>query len=231
LVLAIARLNASRAVIQRRRRLTTETRAILTARLSNPLISEEIVSGTKLARLKSRWPQTETANQVRCPVDMKNSLRSHWNFLGQSGYSIRRGVDESAFTPAELSLLDKYGVWMEALERRSIEPITAAQEHFVQVCRGLAQPVAPFELAWKKLKESREKQQHDAAEVVEIDVAPDDTTPRLWAPCAICRGTGGKDALCLRCRGTGWSHDLRVRQWASAANSQQSSRYRSASAA
>lgn len=159
---------------------------------------------------------------------MKDSLRNHWKYLSKLGYSIRRGVDKSAFTSAELRLIDKYGAWMEALERRSIEPITAAQERFVQVCRGLAEPVAPLELVWKKLKETEEKR-YDSAEVVEIDGSPDDTTPRLWVPCAICRGTGGKDALCPRCRGTGWSNDLRVRQRASPGDIRQSLRHRSAS--
>jgi uncharacterized protein YifE (UPF0438 family) len=162
---------------------------------------------------------------------MKDSLQSHWSYLGKSGYSVRRGVDESAFTSTELSLIDKYGAWMEALERQSIEPITAAQEHFVQVCRGLAQPVAPFERAWKKLKESRDEQPYDAADVVEIDVAPDDTSPKRWVPCVICRGTGGEAALCLRCRGTGWTDDLRVRQKASPGDHRQFVWHRSASAA
>jgi uncharacterized protein YifE (UPF0438 family) len=161
---------------------------------------------------------------------MTDSLRSHSNLLRKSGYSIRRGLDESAFTAAELSLLDKYGAWMEALERQSIEPITAAQEHFVQVCRGLAQPVAPFELVWKKLKESRGKQPRDA-DVIEIDIAPDDTSPKRWIPCVICGGTGGKAALCLRCWGTGWTDDLRVRRKASPGDHRQSGWHRSASAA
>lgn len=142
---------------------------------------------------------------------MEDLLRHHWVYLHKSGYLAQRHVDESRFTAAELSLIDKYGTWMEALERQAIKPVTAAQERFVQVCRGLAQPAAPLELAWKKLNESTRKLD-DAVDVFDISSASDDTSRKSWALCGLCRGSGGGAAVCLRCRGTGWADDLRARR-------------------
>lgn len=160
---------------------------------------------------------------------MEDSLRHHWLYLNESGYLIRRDVDESRFTAAELRLIDKYGAWMEALEGQAIEPVTEAQKRFVQVCRGVTQPAAPLELAWKKLKDSTKQQAH-AAEVFDVTSGSDDTPPRLWVLCAICRGSGGGGALCLRCRGTGWSDDLRTRRNAPFGYAEPPSLSRSASA-
>lgn len=142
---------------------------------------------------------------------MEDSLQHHWAYLRKSGYLVGRDVDESRFTANELSLIDKYGAWMEALERQGLRPLTAAQERFVQVCRGVAQPVTPLELAWKKLNDSP-KEQGDAVDVFDIAGGSDDTSPKRWVLCGLCLGSGGGAAVCLRCRGTGWVDDLRARR-------------------
>lgn len=47
-------------------------------------------------------------------------------------------------------LLIKYGCWMEALASGQLSPTTEAQERFVRVARGEAEPSTKYELAWTR---------------------------------------------------------------------------------
>ncbi|MGA8049062.1 MAG: DUF413 domain-containing protein [Burkholderiales bacterium] len=130
---------------------------------------------------------------------MNKSLLDHWTYLSRADYSIPGEVDQTEFTPAELRLIRKYGAWMQALERGSLMPLTRAQQQFLQVCRGKAEPTCQFAAAWKKLKKAARSRESD------------DTSAKAWAPCPVCGGTGGANGSCLRCKGTGWFDDLRAR--------------------
>src|ERR1700676_5440822 len=69
----------------------------------------------------------------------------------------------SIFPANELQALADYGNWLEALAAGAIEPVTAEQEHFLQVDREEAEPATVCERAWMRLKGRREydqEQQH-----------------------------------------------------------------------
>lgn len=54
------------------------------------------------------------------------------------------------FNDFEYRLLLGYGAWMQALADDNIQPFTCAQEHFVQVAKGLRNPETKFERIWIK---------------------------------------------------------------------------------
>ena len=58
-------------------------------------------------------------------------------------------------TPAELAILTRYGAWMQALAKRVIVPITAAQLQFLDVADRLCEPSAQFERAWITLANAK----------------------------------------------------------------------------
>ena len=60
------------------------------------------------------------------------------------------------FNETEVELLSRYGFWLEALVQRQIQPITPAQERFVMMHAGEAEPESAFERAWWKLMRRRE---------------------------------------------------------------------------
>jgi|SRR5581483_3260169 len=59
------------------------------------------------------------------------------------------------FTAEDRKLLTRYGHWLTALVAGHIRPFTTAQEHFLKVASGEAQPTNEFERAWVKLIERR----------------------------------------------------------------------------
>jgi uncharacterized protein YifE (UPF0438 family) len=66
------------------------------------------------------------------------------------------------FPPEELEALAEFGNWMEALATGAIQPVTAEQNHFLQVNREEAEPVSVCERAWLRLKGRREYEQEQA---------------------------------------------------------------------
>lgn len=66
-----------------------------------------------------------------------------------------RVKDHDAFSEEERDILLKYGFWMEALERKLIDPETNEQHEFVEFCQDNLDPRNRFERAWYKLKQHR----------------------------------------------------------------------------
>jgi uncharacterized protein YifE (UPF0438 family) len=75
------------------------------------------------------------------------------------------GCSTAIFPKAELDALTEFGNWLEALANGAIQPVTPAQEHFLKVDRGEAEPTTISEHAWDRLKGRREyeQEQHTAA--------------------------------------------------------------------
>lgn len=78
----------------------------------------------------------------------------HKIFLQKRPYDLR--VENTGiFTPDELEMLINLGFWMDALERKWIEPETKEQREFVEFCHSNREPASDFERVWNKLKELR----------------------------------------------------------------------------
>jgi uncharacterized protein YifE (UPF0438 family) len=75
----------------------------------------------------------------------------HKAFLDRRDFAIPPGD----FTPAERSLLAKYGRWLEALAAGALTPLTPTQEQFVRVARGEGEPATEYEIAWMKVAHHR----------------------------------------------------------------------------
>jgi hypothetical protein len=58
-------------------------------------------------------------------------------------------------TDADIALLEKYGVWLRALAKRTIAPTTLAQVQFLKVADGYTPPTTAFEKAWMALVEAK----------------------------------------------------------------------------
>ena len=69
--------------------------------------------------------------------------------------------DPACLTPAERVLLEKHLPFYLSLERGTRKAETAAQHHFVAVCRGAAQPTTPHEVAFIKWKALGTKKRPD----------------------------------------------------------------------
>jgi uncharacterized protein YifE (UPF0438 family) len=78
----------------------------------------------------------------------------HQIYLRRRPFAFRCSI--SIFPPDELEALADYGNWMEALAAGAIQPVTAEQEHFLQVDRDEAEPLNVRERAWLRLKGRRE---------------------------------------------------------------------------
>jgi uncharacterized protein YifE (UPF0438 family) len=78
-----------------------------------------------------------------------NATHEHEIELARTGYTLPPGGD---FTDQERATLVRYGHWMAALAAGRLEPQTADQRHFVDMCRGEVEPSTPFEWAWVKLQ-------------------------------------------------------------------------------
>jgi uncharacterized protein YifE (UPF0438 family) len=74
----------------------------------------------------------------------------HAHFLQKKNFSLLVS-NEEIFQPYELKILKRYGFWLGALADGSIQPITIAQKHFVEVCNGAAEPETTAERAWTRL--------------------------------------------------------------------------------
>jgi uncharacterized protein YifE (UPF0438 family) len=75
----------------------------------------------------------------------------HKSFLDRRDFVIPPGD----FTPAERTLLAKYGRWLEALASGTLLPLTPTQEEFIRVARDQAEPSTDFEHAWMKAAHQR----------------------------------------------------------------------------
>lgn len=65
------------------------------------------------------------------------------------------------FSEEEHALLIRYGCWMEALVKGVIQPITPAEERFLLVHRGEAEPQSIYEQAWSRLMGRRAFEKED----------------------------------------------------------------------
>ena len=78
----------------------------------------------------------------------------HRHYLQQRPFAY--GCWTSVFPADELQALAEYGNWLTALAGGVIQPVTAEQEHFLQVDREEAEPETLCERAWVRLKGRRE---------------------------------------------------------------------------
>ena len=60
--------------------------------------------------------------------------------------SVNRGI----FNQDEIEILQKFGCWFEDLMYGRVVPTTDAQKHFIDVCKGEAEPQTEYELTWWK---------------------------------------------------------------------------------
>lgn len=138
----------------------------------------------------------------------KNHL-DHWKFAVRRDYRVPNEVDLSRLTSAELALVEKYGTWMEALERGTLAPMTRAQRHFLKVCSGEEEPSTEFAAAWKSLQDAM--QRGYCGTKSEWTRRFEQTSPRIWAVCPHCGGRGKVKGGCSTCDGTGWLNDATYR--------------------
>lgn len=61
-------------------------------------------------------------------------------------------IDRSYFTTEQTEYLEKYGAWMNALATGVISPTTDSQLRFIEVAKGLLDPITAHEHAWMKLQ-------------------------------------------------------------------------------
>ena len=79
---------------------------------------------------------------------------AHKKFLDQKSFH-PRVMNGEIFTKEEITLLRRYGAWMEALAERKIQPETTEQRAFVDMCHSSREPNTAFERVWWKLTERR----------------------------------------------------------------------------
>jgi|SRR5262245_16647978 len=78
----------------------------------------------------------------------------HLVYLRRRPFAFR--CSTSVFPPEELTALEEYGNWLEALASGAIRPVTPEQEHFLKVDRDETEPADVRERAWVRLKGRRE---------------------------------------------------------------------------
>lgn len=78
----------------------------------------------------------------------------HKIFSSKRPYDLRV-ENRDVFSEEEREILLKYGFWMEALERKRIDPETKEQHEFLEFCQGNLDPRNIFERAWYNLKQQR----------------------------------------------------------------------------
>ena len=72
------------------------------------------------------------------------------------------GIDGThVFAPDEITLLKRYGHWLEALAGERIQAFTADQKRFISVTKEEQKPETPFETAWMRLMERRDFESSD----------------------------------------------------------------------
>jgi uncharacterized protein YifE (UPF0438 family) len=82
----------------------------------------------------------------------------HATKLAKRAYLLRI-QDTNVFEPDELTLLLRYGYWLEAMAEQRIEALTDAQKRFVAVTTKKLKPESLFEIAWMKLMVLRDIEQ------------------------------------------------------------------------
>ncbi len=70
------------------------------------------------------------------------------------------GCSTELFPLEEIQVLEETGHWLEALAAGKIQPVTAAQKHFLKVDREEAEPSTVSERAWLRLKGRRDFEGH-----------------------------------------------------------------------
>lgn len=140
---------------------------------------------------------------------VNKTLLDHWKFVAKRDYRISSEVDLSQFTASELTIIKKYGNWMQALENRTLRPITRAQIQFLRACGGTEKPVTEFAVAWMKLKRPG-RDEHSAVRS-QRPLSSQATSQRTWTVCPVCGGRRETSRACHRCNGTGWLDDSSYR--------------------
>ena len=80
--------------------------------------------------------------------------------LAKRDYPLR--IDGThVFAPDEITLLKRYGHWLEALAGERIQALTADQERFISVTKEEQKAETPFEIAWMRLMGRREFESSD----------------------------------------------------------------------
>jgi len=136
---------------------------------------------------------------------VNKTLFDHWKLIVKRNYLVSHKVDLSQFSAAELMILNKYGYWMQAIERETLPPITKAQSQFLRVCDGAEEPATVFATAWMKLI-GAEHDKRRAAMSRRIQ-SPEDVSHKIWTPCPACGARTGAMQTCPICDGTGWFDD------------------------
>lgn len=78
------------------------------------------------------------------------------------------GIDgKHVFAADEITLLQRYGHWLEALADGRIQAITADQERFISVTKEEHEAKSTFEIAWMKLMGRRD---FEASDISHYDV-------------------------------------------------------------
>src|SRR5262245_23087532 len=88
------------------------------------------------------------------------------------------GCSTSIFPAEELKALVEHGARLEALSSGSARPASAADERFLKVERGDAEPATLLERAWVRLKGRREYEQEQKAAAPRLD--PEDYGIAEW---------------------------------------------------
>lgn len=79
-----------------------------------------------------------------------NDQTKHAEFLKNKFHVLEEVSKE--MDSAQLAALERYGAWLQALERGDILPRTKEQERFLLVCNGVEPPGNVIEMAWYNYK-------------------------------------------------------------------------------
>lgn len=94
--------------------------------------------------------------------DRGEVLKNHRSRLRQH-FTVPATI-RSALSADELKHIEKYGCWFKALQEGTLECLTGAQEHFVEVSRGKAAPNTFSEHVWSKYVEMETKMAMNATQ-------------------------------------------------------------------
>jgi uncharacterized protein YifE (UPF0438 family) len=56
------------------------------------------------------------------------------------------------FPAQEIEVIERYGSWLEALMKETIQPFTEDQKRFIAMCKGERKAESMFEVIWRKYR-------------------------------------------------------------------------------
>ncbi|MDD1796445.1 DUF413 domain-containing protein [Enterovibrio sp. ZSDZ42] len=77
-------------------------------------------------------------------------IELHKELLKKKNYVFKANVKGMSLT--ELSLVNNFGYWFEALSTGSISPLSELQRQFISVTKGKVSPKTEHEMAWVKYR-------------------------------------------------------------------------------